>query len=317
MNYAKVDPMSLKRVHFIANPKSGKGAGSSLIDEAKKLCAELNYELIVYPITEPNDVDKQSLLAVEAASVDNELIVAAGGDGTIRGVAQNIYGKNVRFGVVACGTFNFFARTHKLPEDPLEALRFALTGDVAPVRLGKVNDHIFLINASLGLYAKSIRERELRTYQFGRNRLIVILSTIATLLSEHFLLSVDMLVGGISKTLLTPMIFIGNNTLQLRDLNMEVAQCMQADQLAVVLMKPVTKSETCRIIVRGIFKTLENSEELTTFCAGDFMIRFRKRVKQMVALDGEIFSIESPLHVQALPDAIQLVKIPAQVEKVS
>lgn len=300
--------MSLQkpRAHLIANKNSGQGRGSTLADEAKEICDELGYELISYTIDGPNDFERQSKKAVEKAEQDGGVVIAAGGDGTIRGVAQAAHGRNVRFAAVPCGTFNFFARTHQIPEDHLAAFRLALTGQARPVRLGKVNDHIFLINASFGLYAKAIREREKRTSRYGRNRIVVIISTILSLLSRHLLLKLDLVINDKLETLYTPMVFIGNNTLQLRDLALGVSQCMKFNKLAVVLLKPISKIEALRIIIRGIFKTLDNEKTLDTFCVDEMTIYSRKTFHTM-ALDGEMIATMSPLKIKSLPGALNLV----------
>ena len=224
----------------------------TLADEAQIICDELGYKLINYEIKNAKDFEVQSRKAVAAAEKDGGVVIAAGGDGTIRGVAQEAFGKDIRFAAIPCGTFNFFARTHRIPEDHIEAFRLALTGQARPVRLGQVNGHIFLINASLGMYAKSIRERESRTSRYGRNRLVVILSTLFSLVSDYLLLRVDLIIDKKLQTVRTPMIFIGNNALQLRNLSMDVAKCMKSDLLAVVMMRPVTKLETFRVLLRGI-----------------------------------------------------------------
>jgi diacylglycerol kinase family enzyme len=97
----------------------------------------LGYELVNYPINRTEDFESQSRKAVDAAEKDGGVVIAAGGDGTIRGVAQAAANRNVRFAMVPCGTFNFFARAHKIPEDQLEAFRLALTGKAQPVQLAK------------------------------------------------------------------------------------------------------------------------------------------------------------------------------------
>lgn len=302
------------RAHLIANRKSGKGRGSRLPEEAKTICEELGWELVDYPIENSGEFEKQSRLAVAAAAQDGGVVIAAGGDGTIRGVAQAAHGKPVRFAAVPCGTFNFFARGHGLPEDHLQAFRLALTGEAVPVRLGKLNDHVFLINASLGLYAKAIREREQRTSRYGRNRLVVIMSTLRSLLDGHANLKVDLVTAGKTHSVRTPMIFIGNNALQLRDLKIGAAKCMGKDLLAVIMMKPLTKRETLRIIARGIFKTLENDNKLDTFCVDELTIHTRRSTHE-IALDGEILTIHSPFRVHALPGVLNLVKPAKPAEK--
>lgn len=297
------------KAHLIANTKSGKGAGLRLPDLAKKVAESLGVELIHYDTSRPEAFARQIDKAVAAAKTDDGVVIAAGGDGTIRSVAQKAVEAQVKFGVVACGTFNFFARTHRIPEDPEEALRLALTGEVRKVRLGEVNGTYFLINASLGLYAKAIADRESRTRRWGRNRLVVILSTLLSLLTRHRPLEVDLVQPGQVQRLRTPTIFIGNNALQLRDLAIDVAACMKAERLAAVVIKPLTRWETLRIIWRGLSKTWHQEERLEMFCVDSLTI-FASRPVQTVALDGELFRMTSPLKIRAVPECLRMVLPP-------
>lgn len=294
------------RAHLISNEKSGVGQGSTLTQEFKNICEELNYDLVEYTINCPEELEQQSRIAVEQALNNCDVVIAAGGDGTIRSVAQIAYGKKVRFAVVPCGTFNLFARTHNIPEDQVEAFRLALTGMPRPVRVGLMNGQVFLNNASLGLYAKAIIDRESNTDRFGRHRLVVIISTIFSLFSKHRLLKVELLSGDKVDTVYSPMIFIGNNTLQLRNLALNVAHCMKANLLAIVMMKPVTKSEILTIILRGLFRTLEDEKNVETFCVDSLTISTRKP-SHMVVLDGEIITMNSPLHIKAMPESLNMV----------
>lgn len=308
-----VKPAHPKRLHLIANTKSGRGLGATLPAICQQICDELGAEFVNYKIDSFEELEKQIDLAIDNASLDGGVVVAAGGDGTIRSVAQKAAGRAVNFAVVAVGTFNFFARTHLVPDDPAEAFRLALTGDVRSVRLGEVNGKIFLINASFGLYAKAIREREAATTRFGRNRLVVILSTIFTFLKRHRMMKVELATSGQQTFYRTPMIFVGNNALQLRDLAMDVAQCMKSDLLAVVMLKPLKKMEILRVIFRGFTKTIENEDSLETFCADSLTIH-TNRHHQMVALDGEIFRMTSPLRIRARPGILNMV-LPKQIAK--
>lgn len=296
-----------KRLHLIANTRSGRGVGAKLPEIAQKVCDEFNAELVTYDTSKNfNEVCGK---AVEAAKKDGGVVVAAGGDGTIRGVAQKAAGQTVDFGVVPVGTFNFFARNHQIPEDPEEAFRLIFTGEVRTVRLGRVNNEIFLINASLGLYAKAIREREQSTARFGRYRFVVIVSTIISFFRRHRLLNVDLVMGNERRSLRTPMIFIGNNALQLRDLKMDVARCMKKDLMAAVTLKPLRKMEMVRVLFRGLTKTIEQEENVDSFCVDSLTIHTTKS-PQMVALDGEIFHLNSPFKVEALPHILRMVLPP-------
>lgn len=302
----------MKKIHLIANKKSGKGAGASLPETAAELCRQYGYEFIHHETSDPASFETQIEKAANLAEKDGGIVVAAGGDGTIRAVAEKVSGRNIRFGVVSCGTFNFFARTHQLPETCEEAFKNVLTGEVKEVRLGEINGRTFLINASLGLYAKAIREREENTSRFGRNRLVVIISTLFSLLKGHRLLEVTLKADETHKKIRTPMIFIGNNALQLRDLSMNVAECMKRDLLAAVLMKPLSVWEMMRAIFYGFAKKIDDEEGVISFCIDEFEIITHDKKVSTIALDGELFKMKSPLKVRSVPGALKLIK-PASV----
>jgi diacylglycerol kinase family enzyme len=59
--------------------------------------------------------------------------------------------------VLPQGTFNYFSRTHGIPLDTTDATRALLAGMIRPVQVGLLNDRVFLVNASLGLYPRGTR----------------------------------------------------------------------------------------------------------------------------------------------------------------
>lgn len=302
-------PNARPRAHLIANTRSGKGVGASIPELARRIADDVGIELLHYDTSDPARFEAQIAAAANAAKADGGTLIGAGGDGTLRSVAEKAAEVGCVFGAVACGTFNFFARTHRLPEDPEAALRLAMTGEVRPVRLGRVNGRSFLINASLGLYARAIRRRETDTKRFGRDRLVVILSTIRSMLSLHRNLFVELETEtGLKRQLSTVSIFVGNNALQLRDLDMDVARFFKHDLLAVVVLKPVSRWQMLRIILRGLAKRLEADERLETMNVQSLTVKLPHR-HISVALDGEMFRMTSPLMIEAIPRAL-LLRLP-------
>ncbi|MGW7230958.1 diacylglycerol kinase family protein [Streptomyces cyaneofuscatus] len=67
------------------------------------------------------------------------LVVACGGDGTIRAVADALAGTGVALAVVPCGTGNLLARSLGLPLDPADALAAGLTGERRALDLGAIS----------------------------------------------------------------------------------------------------------------------------------------------------------------------------------
>ena len=64
--------------------------------------------------------------AVRALQEGASVVIAAGGDGTVRAVAAGMAGSGVRMGIIPVGTGNVLAGNLSIPEDPAQALAVAL-----------------------------------------------------------------------------------------------------------------------------------------------------------------------------------------------
>ena len=90
--------------------------------------------------------------ARRAAEAGFELLVAAGGDGTINEVVNGIapLEKRPMLAIIPAGTTNDYARALRIPrEDPLEAAKVILKGKAAQMDVGQANDTYF-INIAAG-----------------------------------------------------------------------------------------------------------------------------------------------------------------------
>jgi diacylglycerol kinase family enzyme len=94
------------------------------------------------------------------------VVIAAGGDGTVRVVAEVLRGSGVPLALLPSGTGNLLARNLDLTLDDAEhSLRSAFTGENRPIDMAiidirdgdqKVRRHAYLVMAGLGLDAKML-----------------------------------------------------------------------------------------------------------------------------------------------------------------
>ena len=181
----------------------------------------------------PAELTCVSHQAATRAVATRTAVVAVGGDGTLNTVAQSAHAVGCAMGVVPQGTFNYFARTHGIPADPADAVRLLLRSAPAPVQVAGINDRVFLVNASLGLYPDLLEDREAYKARFGRSRWVAFVSACATLLRAQRRLRLHIEMGGAVRDLETLTLFVGNNRLQLEQLGAE-----PEDTLAGTLSPP-------------------------------------------------------------------------------
>lgn len=141
---------------IICNP----GAGS--VDDRETIRHQLEQfpSSTVHFTAEKGDATR---LAQEAITEACDLIVAAGGDGTlnevINGVAQDL--ERVQVGLIPLGTGNDFARMLDLPATIDEAIDVLRAGHVLPTDLVRVTtDHVrYFINVSAGGFSGAVNEK--------------------------------------------------------------------------------------------------------------------------------------------------------------
>lgn len=112
---------------------------------------------------------REGVTAASGAALDGaDLVVAVGGDGTVRGCAEGLAGTGVPLAVVPHGTANLLARTLRIPGNPKDALAVALnsSGVNRTIDLAVADDVPFTAMAGMGLDAAVVAATRLK-HQIG------------------------------------------------------------------------------------------------------------------------------------------------------
>lgn len=101
--------------------------------------------------------------AAEALAAGTDRVIVAGGDGTVRAVADGMAGSGVPLGIVPAGTANLLSFNLGLPRDEAAAIEVAATGEARPVDLVKITvdgarSQHFAVMAGAGLDAMIMDE---------------------------------------------------------------------------------------------------------------------------------------------------------------
>ena len=141
-----------KRCRIIYNPTSGREAMKNNLVDILNILERAGYETSAYATTpEPNSAKNE---AERAAKAGFNLIVAAGGDGTINEVVNGIAPLKHRpkLGIIPAGTTNDYARALKIPrEDPIGAAKVIAKGQTIKMDIGEAGKNWFVNIAAGGL----------------------------------------------------------------------------------------------------------------------------------------------------------------------
>jgi YegS/Rv2252/BmrU family lipid kinase len=118
----------------IANPAAGTLKGRRL-NKAILALERLGCWVKLRETTKPGDA---TTIAREARSGELDVVVAAGGDGTINEVANGLSGTGVALGIIPLGTANVLAIEAGIPRDPVKAAQVIATGQPRVLRMGEV-----------------------------------------------------------------------------------------------------------------------------------------------------------------------------------
>ncbi|MET0282044.1 MAG: diacylglycerol kinase family protein [Steroidobacteraceae bacterium] len=292
-------------VTVILNAGSGHGDQAKVEAEIRAGFAEAGRAHRIAIAGSAEEVEREARLAV--SSGEPQIIVAAGGDGTINLVAGIVLQSGIPFGVIPLGTFNYFARDLGIPLDPRAAAIAVATGTIRQVHVARVNGHLFLNNASFGLYRKLLEERERYKQRLGRYKAVAVLAALATVWQHRQSYLLRMELDGKPTTLRTPLLFFGLNSLQLEKLDLDVARCTQNGQMAVIALQPTSRWHLLGLALRGALQGLRDSPDLRCHGASRVEVTLPGRRTTRVAVDGESFECELPLQFEMLREALPVV----------
>ncbi len=300
---------------FVLNAAAGSGQAQATRDVIEQALAEAG-RAGQFLFAKPADLPHTARQAAAQARTNRTAVVAVGGDGTVNTVAQAAYSKGCVLGIVPQGTFNYFARTHGIPVEPALAVQSLLTCQPSPVQVSTINNQVFLVNASLGLYPVLLEDREAYKARFGRSRLVALGAACVTLLRAHRQLRLRIELGQGSRDVHTTTLFVGSNRLQLDQVGVQ-AGTHPGDvprthgSMAAVMVKPVGTLGMMRLMMHGAIGKLGDADAIESFAFDNMVVRPRMAytgAKIKVAFDGEVCWMRSPIEFLTPDKPLYLLK---------
>ena len=138
----------MKNMLFVLNPSAGRKHIKSKLFDIVDIFVKGGYNVKVYPTQSRGDARR----IVSEEGWINDLIVCAGGDGTLDEVVGGCMncGCDTPIGYIPCGTTNDFARSLGIPKDHIRAAKRIIKYDPKPIDIGSFNGDNFVYVAAFG-----------------------------------------------------------------------------------------------------------------------------------------------------------------------
>lgn len=296
---------------IILNAGSGKPDAKSQPDAIEAAFVALGSSCTVKLVEDGAQIEAQTRAAVAEGFTT---IVAAGGDGTICGVASALRGGDTVMGILPLGTFNYFARSLDLPMELDPAVKVIVQAHSRPLRIATVNGQVFLNNASLGAYPAILETREGIYRRWGRSRIMAYWAVVKTLSTVRPPLRLRITVDGAARSVRSPLVFVVNNAYQLTYMAVEGADHIEEGKLVLFIAPDAGRIEMIRMAAIIALGGGLPDRKFTVLAGADILIeRIGRRAghRQTVARDGERERLAGPFQFQVVEDALTVL-VPEQ-----
>lgn len=146
-----------KNYILVVNPISGGIDKAEIIGEAKEYAAKQDIHLVVYETTGKNDESEIQKLQEKNKA---ERIIIAGGDGTIKMVAEAVEKHDVILGILPAGSANGLSVDLNLPDSLEENLEIAFNNNYMEMDMISINGKKSLHLSDIGINAELIKNYE-------------------------------------------------------------------------------------------------------------------------------------------------------------
>lgn len=142
----------MRKLLFLINPNAGQRRVNRFLTEIVAVFNTGGYEATVFVTTGPGD----GVQIVESRAKDYDLVVCAGGDGTLNETISGVLraGAPCPIGYIPCGSTNDFAATLKLSGNVVQAAKDIMAGEPVEYDVGRFNERHFSYVASFGAFTR-------------------------------------------------------------------------------------------------------------------------------------------------------------------
>jgi diacylglycerol kinase (ATP) len=282
---------------FIVNPGSGSDDTDfkSLIEDFFRDAAETAE---IYELQKDCDLE-QIKEAISKSKADR--VVAVGGDGTLKLVAECLQGTKTPIGILPAGSANGMAKELGIPVDIQEALELTVSGDPKEIHAVSVNGELCIHLSDIGFNAYIVKKFD----DLAQRGMLGYAKATWKALWSHHKMQVEINLEGETIRSEAAMVVIANATMYGTGVKINPEGKLDDDVFEVILVKKYSFSE----ILKVRFTNLPfNPEKIELFHTKKLNIRTRHKAHFQV--DGEYMGKVNEITAEILPAAISVILKP-------
>ena len=291
----------MQRITVLLNPRAGTQDDAA----AERVTAAFRRAGAVDADVRPIEGPSLHGAASDALGRGAAIVVAGGGDGTVSAVASALIGTDGALGILPLGTLNHFAKDVGVSLNLDDAVRAIVGGRITRVDVGEVNNHPFINNSSVGMYARLVAQRD-AMQRLGRGKWIAHGLAAFRVWRGYHRLRIALRAEGRERLVRTPFVFVGNNEYQLSGLELGGRKALNGGRLHVCMAPGMPRGGVAQMILVAIFGDVYRIDGFESFSAPE--VRLDAGVPQLhVSIDGEAVILDNPLAFRIRPGALRVV----------
>lgn len=284
---------------FIINPSANRSHNDKIIDHIRNFAKDWGNGSELLVSGKKGDITQ----IAREASRHSDVVIACGGDGTIRETAAGLVGTEAAMGIIPIGSGNDLVKTLEIPQDPFQALEILKTGVVKKIDIGKFDGQIFV--NTLGIGFDGLTNIYAERFKWIRGSLVYSLAALKAMImyrSPRFVMEID------GRKIDRRLLFVTVANGKVEGGNFWLAPEAEIDDgfFDVVVVKAVNRVMLPYYLIRVLRKSHLSLKVIEIIKAKKISVTIHKPVP--VHSDGEIYGEKvTHLEVEMIPDSLQVL----------
>jgi diacylglycerol kinase (ATP) len=280
----------------IYNPHAGRPL--TRLDEVRLQLGQHGYDVEFKSTAYPLHAME---LAAHAASGNADLVIAAGGDGTVNEVACGLALSTVPLAIVPCGTANVLARELAVPNRIQDAVGLIPRSRPTRIALGKGGSRYFVMMAGVGVDAQIVYQLDIKMKQ-ALGEVGFWLEALRHWITPYGLGRFSVDVDG--NTHQATFAVISHVGWYAGGVKITSKADLRSDQFDVCLFKGTSRFDYFRYLAGVLSGTHPHFHDVVYTHGTDVRMTAENRIR--VQMDGEVVGA-LPMEFQFVPDALTLL----------